>query len=332
MRAVIVQEDKSVKVGEVPVPSPGPKDVLLRIIAVGQNPTDWKHAQNVAKPGMICGCDFVGEVVELGSDVPPNRVKKGDIRWGFTRGGYVFNQGAFAEYVTVEWDTSGLVPPNITPQMAASIPIPFCTAVQALYLRLKIPEPPQKPTDRWILIWSGATSVGQYAIQLAKLSGLKVATTGSEARWPLLKSLGADLVVDYKDPDFSDKLKKGTNDSIEIGIDCFSEKSSLPLAQQPFCPTGGYLVAILNNCQDLPRKEVKSEYTLVYHFLSKEETPEILEGRDLWKKWCLWSTDLFEKGDVKPLEVEEMGGLDQVQKGFDIMKAGKHTCKLVYTV
>ena len=93
--------------------------------------------------------------------------------------------------------------------------------MQALYLRLKLPQPPEKAEGKWILIWSGvsfrlvvtykecisltlrlaiyqSTAVGQYAIQLAKLSGLKVATTASPSRWETLKAYGADLIVDYK--------------------------------------------------------------------------------------------------------------------------------------
>lgn len=102
-------------------------------------------------------------------------------------------------YVPVEWDLSSVLPSNINPQQAASIPIPFATAMQALFLRLKLPQYPETAQDApWILIWSGATSVGQYAIQLAKLSGLRVATTASPSRWDLLRGLGADVVVDYK--------------------------------------------------------------------------------------------------------------------------------------
>lgn len=55
----------------------------------------------------------------------------------------------------MEWDLSSIVPDNVTPEEAASIPIPFLTAVQALYLRLKIPEPPRKLNGEWIIIWSG---------------------------------------------------------------------------------------------------------------------------------------------------------------------------------
>lgn len=83
-----------------------------------------------------------------------------------------------------------------------------------------------------------ATAVGRYAIQLAKLSGMKVATTASPSKWDTLKKLGADLCVDYKvsaasdffptivlpvvplqDPNVTEKLKQGTTDSIECGLD-----------------------------------------------------------------------------------------------------------------
>lgn len=60
-----------------------------------------------------------------------------------------------SRYLAVEWDLSSVVPKNVTPEEAASIPIPLMTAVQALHLRLGIPEPPQKSNGEWILIWSG---------------------------------------------------------------------------------------------------------------------------------------------------------------------------------
>jgi NADPH:quinone reductase-like Zn-dependent oxidoreductase len=110
--------------------------------------------------------------------------------------------------------------------------------VQAFYLRLKLPQYPDTASGApWILIWSGATSVGQYAIQLAKLSGLRVATVASPSRWDLLRGLGADVLVDYKviaakilnsnhvvltklkDPEVSEKLKKETNNGIVYGLD-----------------------------------------------------------------------------------------------------------------
>lgn len=95
------------------------------------------------------GCDFVGEVVSAGKNVPhyvntpepskPHKegdvVRQGQLRWGFFRGGYVSpksgqQKGSFAEYVTAEWDLTGVVPKAITAEQAAGIPAAFATAVR----------------------------------------------------------------------------------------------------------------------------------------------------------------------------------------------------------
>lgn len=68
----------------------------LKVLSVGLNPTDYKHVDTLSKPGTWLGCDFVGEVVELGPAVPNDQVKKGEIRWSFIRGG-VSKKGAFSE-------------------------------------------------------------------------------------------------------------------------------------------------------------------------------------------------------------------------------------------
>lgn len=143
----------------------------------------------------------------------------------------------------------------------------LCLAVQAYYLRIGLPKPDEdtsKVAGKWLLVWSGSTSVGQYAIQLAKLSGLKVATTASPKKHDLVKSLGADFVVDYKDPEVVSKLKEATGDAIVYGIDTIAEGGSIQLAQQAFSKEGGHLMCTLFDLKDLPRPEVKTESTLVY--------------------------------------------------------------------
>lgn len=96
-----------------------------------------------------------------------------------------------------------------------------------------------------ISLLSDPRLVGSYAIQLAKLSGLKVATTASPKRWDLLKSYGADLLVDYRDPEVVAKLKAGTGDSIMYGLDCITEGDSYRKAQLAFRPEGGTLITVL---------------------------------------------------------------------------------------
>lgn len=99
------------------------------------------------------GCDFVGEVITAGAQVPHfetsesnstsenegDVVRKGQLRWGFFRGGSVSpktgkQRGAFVEYLTIDWDLTGVVPKNLSAEQAASIPIPFATAVSLFYL------------------------------------------------------------------------------------------------------------------------------------------------------------------------------------------------------
>lgn len=339
MKAAVVQADKTVKVGEKAVPKIKPNEILLKTIAVGLNPTDWKHVMGFSKPGDITGCDFVGAVAQLGDDVPEDEVEEGEVRWGFTRGGLDGERGGFAEYVAVEWDLTSVVPPNVTPQEAASMPIPFLTAVQALYMHLGIPEPPEKVTgEHWILIWSGATAVGRYSIQLAKFSGLKVATTASEKNWDKLKEYGADVVFNYKDPDVVGKLKKATGDSIEYGFDCISEHGSSQLAQQAFRPAGGHLVTVLFDVGDLPRADVKTNSTLAYMMLGKPQTwgthtfPAQPEDRECFVRWTKKTTELLADGDVKPIDIQVVGGLDKIQDALDLLQSGTHSTKLVLNV
>ncbi|EJU01510.1 NADP-binding protein [Dacryopinax primogenitus] len=341
MKALIVQPDKIVAVERVFTPTIGPNDILFRVIEIGQNPTDWKHAAYISQPGDLIGCDFVGQVVSMGTNVPKSEVQPGELRWGFVRGGVSKGVGAFAEYIATEWDLTSTVA-GITPAQAASLPIPLVTAIQALYLHLKLPDPFPQPSkevkDKWILIWSGATSVGQFAIQLAKLTGLKVATTASPRRFDMLKAWGADVTLDYHDPDVVGKLKEKTCDAIEFGLDCISENETYKLAQQAFRPSGGHLVCLLVPKGDLPRPEVKTEWMLAYTALGKD----VQMGENLVKsspvhralhvKWAKRIPGLLKNGTIKPLEVHEIGGLEDVQKGFEMMKNGQHPGKLVYKV
>lgn len=111
------------------------------------------------------------------------------------------DNGAFAEYFVQDAAMTWQVPSQMSDEEAATMPIPFFTACQVLFQRMRLPEPQTHPapSDAWVLVYSGASSVGQYAIQLAKHAGFKVITTASPQREARLKGkLGADIVVDYR--------------------------------------------------------------------------------------------------------------------------------------
>lgn len=163
----------------------------------------------------------------------------------------------------------------MTDEQAATTPIPFFTAVQLLYIKLGVPEPPvdgsaAPSTGRWIYVHSGATSVGHFVIQLAKLSGLKVAASSSPHNFDLLKRLGADVVVSYRDADFAEQVKRATGDSIELGVDCITD-GTLAQAVTVFSPKGGAIGTILPPGPDLPRQDVEVRKTLVYTMTAGED-------------------------------------------------------------
>ena len=129
-----------------------------------------------------------------------------------------------------------------------------------------------------------------------------------------------------QDPDVVKKLKEGTNDSIEYGLDwsvyipapsvlrqfplafdnSIAENGSYQLAQLAFGPKGGHLITLLWGLVDLPRADVKTELTLGYTANGEDHTildsPNFKtspEDRALYAKWCLKSTEMFEKGELK---------------------------------
>jgi len=348
MKAVVVQKERSVKVEQKAIPQPKANQVLIKIAAFGQNPTDWKHADMLAKEGDIIGCDATGVIASTGSAVPRAAGFQNGMRVGFfTRGGQSADHGAFAEYVAMDWDLVFKVPDNLSFEEAATIPIPFFTAVQALYLRLGMTEPdPEQPStpsqNKWLLVWSGASAVGQYAVQLGKVSGYKVVTTASESNWPLLKSFGVDEVFDYKDPEVAQKIQKVTNDELELALDCVcNEESPSLIAKAMSSKKGGAIVCVLGGEEiPLPRADVKTIPTLLYTALTgKDEAfgDWVCAGSPADKEhYILWlekGMKLFANGKIQTLPIEKAGGVDDVQKGFERMIAGKVKAqKLVYTI
>jgi len=137
---------------------------------------------------------------------------------------------------------------HLTPTLTHVHLLRLNTAFQALFgsraLKLAQPFGPNPQGEGWIFIYGGSTSVALYAIQLAKLSGYKIATVASTRNHELLKNYGADAVFDvrillsfalqqlthaflqYRDPDMIQKVKAATGDKIHIALDTISEKET----------------------------------------------------------------------------------------------------------
>ena len=160
---------------------------------------------------------------------------------------------------------------------------------------------------------------------MAKLVGFKVATTASPNKHTLVKSLGAEVVFDYRDEDVSEKLKSATNGKIVYGLDTIALSDSTAKCQNAFGDDGGHLILLLVN-EGNKASKVKTERTLVYTGLGKDQpygqntlkaTPE---DRDVIVKSCLLVTQLFGSQRIQALEVEDRGGLESVQNSLDLIR------------
>lgn len=205
MKAFIVtrysKKDK-LQLAEIPVPSVNENDVLVQVYAAGVNLLDSKVRNGEFrlllhyKAPFALGHDVAGVVTKVGSRV--GKFKVGDEVYARPSD---LKIGTFAEYLSVNEKDAALKPKNISMEEAASIPLVGLTAWQALVEKANLKN------GQKVFIQAGSGGVGTFAIQLAKHLGATVATTTSTDNFSLVKSLGADVVIDYKKEDFETILK-----------------------------------------------------------------------------------------------------------------------------
>ncbi|KIW00170.1 uncharacterized protein PV09_08212 [Verruconis gallopava] len=344
MRALITKEGKTAGVETVPVPQPGDGEILVKVHYVAQNPTDWKQVMSVA-PGRVVGCDFAGTV----ADANGSHWREGQRVAGFVQGTAPKPpRGAFAEFCVVESSLVYAIPDEISYEQAAVIPLAFATAVQAMFQRLGLPEPtdPAKIAVP-LLINGGTSSVGKYAVQLAKLAGLYVIATGSKKNHDILKSLGADVCVDYKDVDWIEQIRNVTKNDLQRAFDCIAEGGTVESIAKALSTTnGGHIVTLLPVAKVRPvieamNPKIKVESTVVYTVFQRPLKygafdncgQETLEDRRMWEKYLSLLPEYLRSGKIKPNRVREMGGLEDIVKGFKEQQEGRVSAeKLVYKV
>lgn len=203
MKAALITHYKQATptIQNVPVPEVGPNDVLVKIMAASINPIDLKTKDGDLrmllkyKMPLILGSDFAGTITQIGSQVTDFKV--GDAVYGRPQDDHI---GTFAEYIAVDQSDIAHKPQNLSFEEAAAIPLVSLTSYQALHDLMSI-QPNQK-----VLIQAGSGGVGTIAIQLAKQLGAFVATTTSTKNIDLVRSLGADQVIDYKQTQFDEVL------------------------------------------------------------------------------------------------------------------------------
>ena len=199
---------------DLPVPEPGPSEVLVKVGSVAVNPIDTYIRAGMVpmaeKFPYIIGCDLAGTVEKIGSQV--SRLSVGDRVWGSNQGLFG-RQGTFAEYATVDQKWLYLTPQDMTDVEAAAGALVGITAHLGLFQfgRLKAGE---------VLFVNGGTGgVGHAVIQLAKSIGAKIITTvGSEVKKKQARDYGADLVLDYHAPSIDDEIRAFAQSSGGVNV------------------------------------------------------------------------------------------------------------------
>jgi NADPH:quinone reductase-like Zn-dependent oxidoreductase len=220
------------RLAERPDPQPGPRDVLVRVHAAGLNLLDSKIRNGEFKPllpykpPLILGHDLAGVVEAVGSAV--TRFAPGNAVFSRPRDGRI---GTLAERIAVDEDDLAPKPTGLTMAEAAGLPLVALTAWQALV------DLGAVQTGMKVLIHAGSGGFGSVAIQLAKHLGAAVATTASSGNVEMVRTLGADVVVDYRTQRFETVLSG--YDLVVCGQDADTLVRSLEVLKP-----GGRLISI----------------------------------------------------------------------------------------
>jgi NADPH:quinone reductase-like Zn-dependent oxidoreductase len=187
---------------DAPRPEPQAGEVLVRVLAAGVNPIDWKVREGHMKDfwphkfPLILGWDLSGVVEEVGPRV--SQFKKGDEVYTVPD---VSRDGAYAEYIVVRESELALKPKSLHHVRAAAVPLAALTAWQALF------DAGQLKRGQRVLIHGGSGGVGHVAVQLAKWKGAHVLATASTKNLELLRELGVDEPIDYTKQRFEDMAR-----------------------------------------------------------------------------------------------------------------------------
>lgn len=195
---------------DMPMPQPGPHDVLVRVTAASVNPIDWKTRERPNRPlPFVLGQDFAGVVSATGKHVA--KYSEGERIFGIAR-----EHGAYAEYTLVPEDDRGQpvakIPDGVGDADAASLPTAGLTALASLEaLRVR--------KDTTVLILGATGGVGGFAVQMARDRGARVIATAHSSNEALARSLGAEDFVAYDRADVVQTVRAHYPDGIDAVLD-----------------------------------------------------------------------------------------------------------------
>ncbi|RPD53634.1 GroES-like protein [Lentinus tigrinus ALCF2SS1-7] len=322
----------SLTVRETDKPTPGPGELLVKVEAAALNPIDWMiqaFGVFVEKYPAIIGSDGAGTVVAVGEGVTAYAVSDRVAFQGTIDPVQKTIKGTFAQYTTTPAKFAMKIPANVSPESAATMPCTLPTAATVLYNQDES-SPSVKLTAPWsesgkgkyagkrALVLGGSSSVGQYVIQFARLSGFSpIIATASPQHSDFLKSLGATHVVDRNLPSetLQEEVTRIGGGPFDLVYDAISTADTQAVGYALTGPNGDFVVvspAVALGGDDGPQKRVHMARGLL-----------TLPGNDVVGAGLLAALPtLLESGDIKPNRTEVLsGGLNGIVPGLERLKS-----------
>lgn len=316
MKAIIYTKFGSpdqLKLAKVEKPLPGENQLLIKVHASSANAYDWRHLRadpflirlmgaGFFKPKhQILGADIAGVVEETGSNV--KQFMPGDAVFG--EGSY----GGFAEYVCVDADRFVKKPENLSFEEAAAAPMAALTALQGLRDKGSI------KSGQKVLINGASGGVGTFAVQIAKTFGAEVTGVCSTSKKELVKSLGADQVIDYTNEDITKN-----NEQFDLIFDIAAYRSFSdykPILK----PDGKYVLA---------GGSISRIFQLMFKSMIKSKNIAVLIA-NINQKDMLLIKELLESGKIKSV-IDKIYPLEETAEAIRYLEDGNVKGKVVITV
>ncbi|TDL25380.1 GroES-like protein [Rickenella mellea] len=333
----LLSTKNSVELQSFPIPVPGPKEVLIKNVAVASNPKDWKYPIWIADYAAIEGNDVAGYIESVGEGV--TEFKKGDRVAAFSKMATQENKyGAYQEYTVAPSTTTFPLGPNTSFEDASTLPLAAMTAAIGQFVRLGLPQPPESgfasARDDYATIINGAaTNVGAFAVQLAKRAGLHVIGVAGSTSYA--KSMGVDELVNYKEENNLESalVKAAKSREVSYAYDCVSENGSILLLARVLSKTSADGKGKVNHILHLADGESKQIPNGIEPVLTWVDTAygEYVEfAAKYYRLLGRW----LDEGSFKPSRVRLVpGGLAGVGEALKELQEGKvHGEKLVYRI
>lgn len=332
MKAFIVKrygKKENLHLSEIAVPAINENDVLVQIYASSVNLLDSKIRNGEFKfllpykTPFTLGHDVAGVVTRIGSNV--KNFKIGDEVYARPSADKI---GTFAEFISINESDLALKPKNLSMEEAASIPLIGLTVWQAFVEKANLQK------GQKVLIQAGSGGVGTFAIQMAKHLGCTVATTTSAENFDLVKSLGADIVIDYKKEDFETLLKD--YDFVLNSQDALTLEKSLSILKP-----GGQIISISGPPDITFAKQFKLSwiFRLIMRMLSRDIRRKAKQKEVKYSFLFMRAhgdqlsriTELIESGIIQPV-IDKVFSFDQTNEALKYVENGRSRGKVIIKV